>query len=87
MSYKKLVEQMRLARFKKRRINPDFHLVGDSALKFKIKLVFVGFPYTRNINPCFIEPNFNIKKWYGVRKELYCEFNIIMLRIKQIKAI
>ena len=47
LSYKKLVEQMRLVRFKKRRINPDFHLVGHSAFKFEIKLVFVNFPYTQ----------------------------------------
>ena len=47
LSNKKSEEQIRLARFKKHRINPDFHLVGHSALKFKIKLMFVGFLYTQ----------------------------------------
>ena len=47
LSNKKSEEQIHLAQFKKHRINPDFHLVGHSTLKFKIKLVFVGFLYTQ----------------------------------------
>ena len=84
LSNKKSEEQIRWARFKKHKINPDFQLVGHNTLKFKIKFLFVGSVYL-SINPCFIESNFNVKKWYGVRRELYCEFNIIMLRIKQIE--
>ena len=54
LSNKKSDKQIRLARFKKHKINPDFHLVGHSALKFKIKLVFVGFSMKVWINSMFL---------------------------------
>ena len=44
LSNKKSVQQIHLHRFKKRKINSDFHLVGHNAVKCKI--VFVGFLHT-----------------------------------------
>ena len=81
LSNKKSVQQIHLHRFKKRKLNLDFHLVGHNAVKCKIKLVFVGFLYTQVSMPVSLSLISTSRNGMVSEGSSTSEFNIIMLRV------